>query len=316
MTEEPTGGEAVATAALADTRGDFTQSGNQGAGSGASLDTGNAGQPPAAPNPWDTRPQSWQQDLDKDWTTLPEHVRKYVHTRESQINEGFKRYGMTQKQWDKATEAFKPILAQRPDLDVAEIMQALSHNHLLLTQSQDPAERRALGLALLKQYGVDLEQAQEAAGTTNPDGLTPRQIEQLRQMLSPVLQTVETLSGTHQQQVMASAKTTVDKFFSDPQNKFANEVEGEILDVLKSGATRNLGEAYHLAMLRRPDVYAKFIADKAAGAGGSNSGAAGGLPNLKSNGGAASSAKPATMDDSINSVLAKHYPDYKPRVQE
>lgn len=309
MTEEPTGGEAVATAALAnDNRGDFTQ----GAGAGASLDNGNAGQPAAAA--WDSLPSSWQADYEPDWKGLPEKIRQYVHNRETQVNNGFREYGkmkeqfgMTQKQWDKATEAFKPYLEQNPNLELGDILHGLSRNHIALSTAS-AEQKRELGMALLRQYGIEFDQP--AAKSGDESGLTPRQIAQLNELLNPVLQTVETLHGTHQQQVYQHAASAVDKFFSDPQNKFASEVQEEILAVLKGGGTKDLGEAYHLAMLRKPEVYAKFVADKAANSQGKPSGA-GGLPNLKSNGGAATSAQPATMKDSMNSVLAKAYPGFK-----
>lgn len=307
MTEEPTGNEAVATAALAnDNRGDFTQ----GAGNGTqSLDNGSANQPQASA--WDSLPPTWRAEYADDWKALPPKVREYVYTRESQVNEGFRKYGLTQKQWDRATEAFKPFLSQNPNLELGDILHGLSQNHLALLQAS-PEQKREMGLALLKQYGIDLDQGSQVTAQDGAEaGLSKRQIAELNALLSPVLQTVETLHGTHQQQLYQHAAQAVDKFFSDPQNKFAKEVEAEILEVIKSGATRDLGEAYHLAMLRKPEVHAKFIADKAASHQSSSSAA--GLPNLKSNGAAAPSAKPATMDDSITSVLQKYYPGYKPR---
>lgn len=316
MTEEPTGAEAAATAALAN-GGDGTQGPGNGQGS---LDNGTGGQPAAAE--WDSLPQSWQQDLAPYWKDIPENVRKYAFTREKQMSDGFKAYGMTQKQWDKAIEHFKPYLAEQPDMDVADILQTLAYNHINLLQIKDPVKKKEVFRALAAQYDVDLTEAQAAAAaapgaggakSTNVDemGLTKTQQAQLKEVLGPLFQTVQQLAGNHQQQITQAVQQDVDKFFSDPQNKFANAVAPEILQVLKdTGGKVKLAEAYHLAMLRKPEVYAQFMADKAAGGKGGTP-AVPGLPNLKSSGGAAPPATPATMKDSMDSVLVKAFPGFK-----
>lgn len=310
MTEEPTGSTSV-TPNGGDAFAESASTSNFSSNSPA-LDNGGQNQP--TPVEWDTLPSSWQKDFETDWKGLPERVRQYAHNRERQISEGFRRYGAVANNWNKATESFRPIMEQNPDLDMGELFQTLAHNHFLLTQTNDPGQKRALLTALAQNYGVDFAQA-AAQGAQPPSQsqqdlpLSRSQLAALEKILNPLVQTVQTLHGSHQQQQMTSARQVVDNFFSNPQNKFAGEVEAEILQVIKSGVTKDLGEAYQLALIRKPEVHAKHIAELSKGAVSSS----GTFPNLKSASNAPSSSQTGTIEDTMHAVVQKAFPGWKAR---
>ncbi len=267
---------------------------------------------PATPPPeWENMPKSWKKEMESVWKASTPEVRRYVHEREKQVAEGIGAYKGSADKWSKVTEPFKDILKEYPDADPAEILSALASNHLRMVKST-PEERRQHLNALAKGYGVEFEAAKaaEAAGTApgqSLDGFTPKQLELLEQRFSPILQAARQSSEFVNRQMMEASTKEVDRFFSDPKNEFVNEVANDILDLIKKGQTQSLDEAYELAVLRNPEVKARYLASLASKVAPAPS-TASKLPNVKSSATPKNPAKKATMDDTFAEVLAKHYP--------
>jgi hypothetical protein len=268
-------------------------------------------------NEYDAMPKSWRKEMEAHWKGTSPDVRKYVHEREKQVTEGITRYRSGSDNWTKVMSPFQSILAEYPDVNPAEILSTLATNHLAMVRAT-PAERAQHAIALARGYGVELTAAEaraaaDAAGAAagaaqgNPDGFTPGQLAALQQMLGPVLEPVRKTTEYVNGQLEASATREVDAFFSDPKNEFVNEVANDILQLMQRGKAESLPEAYELAIMRNPEVKAKYLAKLSAATAPAPS-TASNLPNVKSSAAVVNPKKtPKTMDDTMAEVIAKHY---------
>lgn len=261
-------------------------------------------------NEWDNLPKSWKAEMGDGWKTASPEFRKYVYERETQMRDGISSYKSNADNWNKVTEPFKMIREQYPDADPAQILQTIAQNHVNLTQST-PEQKRAHFRALAAGYGVTLQEARQAVenGELPPaqaEGFSPAQIRLLNERFGPVMQDAQTAASFVREQKMTAASTEVDKFFSDPKNEFVNEVADDILSLMKNGRTDTLAEAYEIAVLRNPEVKARYIAGLSVKAAPPVSNASK-LPNVKS---AATprnaTAKPQTIDETIAAVMEKY----------
>jgi len=254
-------------------------------------------------------PKAWRKEMETEWKTASPGVRKYVYEREQQVTEGISRYRAGSESWNKVMTPFQSILAEYPDVNPAEILSTLATNHLAMVRAT-PAERAQHAMALARGYGVELtakEAAQAAAaGAVVADDFSPAQMARLQQMLSPVLAPIARTTEFMNKQLAASAESQVDAFFSDSKNEYVNEVADDILQLMQNGKAESLPEAYELAVMRNPVVKAKYLAKLAASTAPAPSKAET-LPNVKSSSTPPRGAKPGTMDDTMNAVLAKHY---------
>jgi hypothetical protein len=258
---------------------------------------------PAAPaaEPWQAMPKSWKKEMEAHWGTMTPEQRQYVHHREEQAFRGIQQYARGHEAWSKITEPYQEILSQHPDVNPVELMGGLARNHFLLSQGT-PQQKRAMLDAMAQHYGIDLGQPAPAAA---PSPFTPEQTAMLQKLLGPVVQQTQSYAESVRQGRVAEAQKAVDTFFSDPQYEFSGEVGQDMLDLLKKGRATDLPEAYELAVMRNPEVKAKYLAKLASQANGQPKPAA--TLNLKSSTTPARQPKPASMDETMDAIVKKHY---------
>lgn len=261
--------------------------------------------------PWAKLPKAWKKDMEAHWGSLPEPVRQYVHTRETQILDGIKGYARGHDNWNRLVEPYQQILSQNPNIDPVELMSGLARNHLILVNGT-AEQKRTLYKHMAQHYGITQAEAKELAqGATEgtpagapaqpaapADGFTPKQVQALQQMLQPLLQPI-------QQQRLQEVRQTVDAFFSDAKNKYAEEVADDMLSLFQQGRAQTMSEAYEMAVMRNPAIKAKYLADLAEEAQPSGPGPS--TTNVKSSTTPATPAAPGSIDDTMKAVIAKHY---------
>lgn len=286
-------------------------------GSGApGLEGGDPSGGTAAPSPapeWDALPASWSRDVETQWKATPAEVRQWVHRREQDSHRGAMAFKGKAENYDKLHGVWKEYLDQDPNLDVPGVYQTLAANHLALVKAESPEQRRELFLRLAQNYGVDFATAAAAqpSGGQPADGLTPRQRAELKELLNPVFEVVSTQQRNEAAAKHAEATKAVDTFFSDPKNKYVKEVGSLMAQIVQAGQTKDLAEAYELAVMRTPAVKAKYLADLATGTSPSQPGA--GPRNLKSSAEGAPPPTGRTIDDDMNAVAMKAFPGWTPR---
>lgn len=270
---------------------------------------------------WDALPKAWKKEMETQWKGLNPETRKYVHEREEQVTRGISTYKAGAEKWNQVTTPFQAILAQYPDANPADILATIAQNHVMMLQST-PEQRVHHAIALARGYGVELtvKQAQAVAKAatesaegappaqtqTQAEDFSPGQIAALQRMLGPVLAPMREATSHVQAQISKSVQDEVDTFFSNPKNEFAMELGNDILSIMQKGQTKSLPEAYEIALLRNPDVKARYFAKLAKELTPPPSPASK-LPNVKSSATPLSAPKPRTMDDTFAEVLRKHY---------
>ena len=282
-----------------------------------SLDNTPANNQPAASAPaagpgsmtvaeWKSLPKAWKAELAADWESLSPKVQEYIHNREGQVTDGIRRYAQSARAWNDAIEPLAPVLQQNPNVNPVELYRSLAANHLALVQAA-PEARREMFLQMAQHYGVDFAQA--AAGQPGQQAasgdFTPQQLRRLQQMLSPILSPVQEIIKSQQAATLTEMNKAVDAFFSDPQNEFADKVSEQMIEIFKSGQAKDLKTAYELACLRNPDVKPAYLKKQFDAANQTR------LPtvqNVKSSTSSVSPGKPASIDDTFKTVLAKHFP--------
>lgn len=292
-----------------------TPSGDSSDGLPAELPRAVEGSPIEAPagisqSAWDALPKSWKREMENEWKTTPESMRKYVHEREQQVTEGITGYRQGHDSWNRVTQPFQAIMAEYPNANPQEILATLAQNHIQMVRAT-PAERRTHALALARGYGVDFETAAAVvdaqANNQAPQTFSPGQLAELNRIMGPSMQDSRESANFVKQQQSQTATAEVDKFFSDPANAYVNEVAGDILELMKNGRATSLSEAYELAVLRNPEVKARYFTDMATKSAVPPT-LASKLPNVKSSATPKGKAKAGTMDDTIAEVIARNYP--------
>lgn len=304
MTEEETGGGSSGGLPAGGSPG--AQDGGAGGLGSASGDQG--GLTPPASNPWDSVPRSWAQEHHPLWEKTPAEVRQILHKRESDFEKGIGTYRDAAGRWQKLSSVFEPVTRTNPNVDVAGVYETLAQNHLAMLQAA-PEDRRAMFQRMAEFYGVEFAQAaagQQGAQAAAGQAVDPAKIEQM--ITERVQAATQPLHAAEMARRQEALGRTVDAFFSDPKNKYAKDVGPVMLELIKSGQTRDLSMAYEMAILRTPEVKAKYLADLAgSGSGGQGAANAAGDLNVNSSGQGAPAGKPKTMDDTMNAIVRKHF---------
>lgn len=242
-------------------------------------------------------PKAWKKDMEAHWTKLPKEVHDYVYEREADVTRGINQYAEGHKSWNNLLKPYQSLLQQHPNVNPLELMQGLMNSHLELL-SADPGQKRALVSRMAKAYGLDLD-------TVPGDQPNPAQ-DALQRRLASLESRLESTHKQQQEEKLAASMKVVEEFASNPGNKYYKDVENDILRFLKTGAATDLASAYELAIYANPDVRAKVIAEQQSTARPPvNSGKK--FPNLDGNDSALSKPKLGSIDDTINSVVSKHY---------
>lgn len=237
---------------------------------------------PTSPPPYVPRemPKAWKKEMEAHWKGLPKEVHDYVYEREGNVSRGIQSYKDGFDRWTKLTAPFAKQLEEAgPDFDSVGLLTNLLQSHIALSNG-DPAARQAMAQQLLTAYGIDLSSAAPPA------------------VPNEVLQRLSNIENHFETEKKRMALNLVETFFSDPKNKYAKDLQDDILRNVQRGDT--LEAAYESAMWTNPKVRAKLIAEQAGG----------GSPaplNLEGNpSNNAPAPRKGTMDDTIAGIVAKH----------
>lgn len=259
-------------------------------------------------------PKSWKKDMAPLWEKMDPGVREYVYEREANVMRGIQQYSEGYQAWNNLVSPFKPLLEANPDVNPIMLMQGLMATHLqLMNPSAPAAQKQQLVQGLLKEYGITLG-AQEEGGNPSIGAVDPAVLHRLQQTESELAAIKRERQQAEQQRYQDGVKSqlaVVDAFMADPANKYFDEVADNIFHLIKTGAAKDLPEAYALACYANPGVRAKVIADQQATAVPAvdtrKRDKAGKFINLDEAEVKPKAVKPGSIDDTINAVVASHY---------
>lgn len=210
-------------------------------------------------------PKAWKKTMEPLWNELKPELHDYVYSREDDVMKGLQMYQDGHTKWTETITPFKQVLDQHPNVNPVQLMQNVMGNHIRLLQTP-PQERIALAKKLLEGYGIPIE-ALTGQPAQAPDA-TQRELQELRAEVQRLQGGFQTAEQRLQQQAVAEKTKEVEKFFSDPANKYAEELGDNIFQLLKTGAASDLPTAYEMAMWTNPEVRAKVLAEQQAAAAG------------------------------------------------
>lgn len=207
-------------------------------------------------------PKTWRKEAAEQWATLPPTVQQEILKREQDIFrglEGYKADATFGRSLRSAIDPYMPVLQQYgidPAQQVSNLMQA--HHTLALGT---PEQKSAYLLQIAQEYGVDLS------------GLSPEGqpfVDPAVQGLQKQLQAVQSqLAAQHQaatQQRLSAITEEINAFASKPENEHFDAVANDIAALLKSGAAKDLADAYEKAVWAHPVTRAKLMAKQQADA--------------------------------------------------
>lgn len=261
-------------------------------------------------------PKSWKKDMEAHWKTLPREVHDYVYAREADVMRGLQQYQEGHKQWESLLKPYGGVFQQHPDVNPVQLMQNLMNTHLqLLNPSLGAEQKLQMAMNILQGYGIQLPTGTAAPADEN-SALTQLQA-RLDRAEQLARQAAERLTARERAEYDAGVKeweAKIEAFAADSKNKYFDEVGNDILRFIQTGAATTLEAAYELACYSNPVVRAQMLAEQQAAA---KSQAPAGEPpardrngrfvNLNGEPPQRRTARPGTIDQTIDAVIAGHY---------
>jgi len=250
---------------------------------------------PASPtpsNPWDTMPKSWKKDFESKWGTIDPDVRRNIHEREKQALDGIMQYKSAADKWAATMEPYKQWF-DHYKIDPHDAFKRLATSHIILKYGR-PEDRAKWAQQLVQDYGLaDILKgaATDAQTGTAAQPQNNEDIWQIRQQLEAVQRDL------YDRQIKDNM-SAVEKFFADPANKYAAELQEDIQKLFEQGRASTLQEAYETAMWLNPSVRKKLMDEEIAAA---TRPTVKGPPNVKSS--PVAPAPTEEVEDSIEETM-------------
>lgn len=251
-------------------------------------------------------PKTWRPEAAAKFATLPPEVQQEVLKREEDIFKGLESYKADASIGKTLKGIMQPYMQvfQAQGVDPMQQVSGLMRAHVALATGT-PEQKQQFFQHLAKEYGVDLD---VEAPYVDP------QVAGLQKQLADLQ---SRLNGREQQEAndaRSKLQAEIDTFASDPAHQYFDEVANDIAGLLRSGAAKDLKDAYDKAIWANPITRAKeqarLTADaetkaKAEAAERAKQARKATGANVKSSAKAASGTAPlGSIDDTLSVALA------------
>lgn len=203
-------------------------------------------------------PQNWKGAGKVQWDKLPPAIRQ-------EIAEDYSRLNQTSAQLEKLNSAIGPERAQVLAATYGSVEQGLQN----LFAISDMATKNPAGFVLwfAQQRGVNLA---EMVGQHGAQGQQPMQQapDPIQQELAQLRQMVQGFAQQQQQSALNPVIAEINRFASDPAHPYWNDVEPQVVALLKSdrvpgnSPSERLQNAYEMAIWAHPEIRSTLIADQ------------------------------------------------------
>jgi hypothetical protein len=211
-------------------------------------------------------PDSWSPSAKVAFDKLPPEVQQAVAKREDDVAKGFERY-----QRFKPVEKFDEMARQSgTTLDKAlenyvgietRLRQDFPAGITELCQRQG-VHPVALANAILARHGGSPQQG--AAGESDLQQVRDGSLQQAPSVdLAPVMQKISALENFIQQQQNAGVQTEIQRFASNPEHKFFENVKADMGRLINSGQAESLDDAYDMACWANKEIRGLLIKQQA-----------------------------------------------------
>lgn len=216
-----------------------------------------------APQPWDSMPKSWKKDYEPKWGGIDPEVRKNIYEREKQALDGIMQYKSTADKWSKTMEPYKQWF-DHYGIDPHDAFSRLATSHIILKYGK-PEDRARWAQQLIQDYGL-AEILNGSATGQQPGGVSPAQPNQSSEQVWQLQQRLDAVQKQMYDNQLKENMSAVEKFFSDPANEYAADLQEDILKMFEQGRASTLQEAYEQAMWLNPSVRKKLMDKEVAAA--------------------------------------------------
>jgi hypothetical protein len=203
-------------------------------------------------------PSSWTATAKAKWESLDPDIQAEVDKRESDFHRGIEEYkGKAQQadEWEMAVAPYRATingLGVTPQQAVSSLF-AVEHTF----RYGQPEQKIALLGNLVQQYNIDpspLFKQQQDRPYVDPEvAALKREIGEFRQIL-------QGQARMTQQQKVVAMQSELQKFQDDPANEHFEAVRGDMAVLLRSGAAKDLEEAYDRAVWSNPETRQLLLA--------------------------------------------------------
>ena len=197
-------------------------------------------------------PASWSATAKADFEKLAPHIQQEVLKREKDIEQG-------QAQWQSKGERLNrldAVLGPRSDW---LRLRGVSEDQFVgqLVAAHDLLEKDGpSGIAYLaRQYGVDLRQfGQGGPAQAAPQQNMPPVIQQLLSKVQSLESTLTQQRGQANQAAMSQVVSQIEAFKADPKHLYFENVQADMENLLRSGRSQTLEDAYDKAVWANPET--------------------------------------------------------------
>lgn len=250
-------------------------------------------------------PKTWRPEAAAKFATLPPEVQQEVLKREEDIFKGLESYKADASIGKALKGVVQPYLQifQSQGIDPMQQVSGLLRAHVALATGT-PEQKQQFFQHLAKEYGVDLD---VEAPYIDP------QVAGLQKQLSDLQSRLNGREQHEANEARSKLQAEIDTFASDPAHQYFDEVANDIAGLLRSGAAKDLQDAYDKAIWANPITRAKeqarLTADadakaKAEAAERAKQARKATGANVKSSAKAASGTAPlGSIDDTLNAAL-------------
>ena len=250
-------------------------------------------------------PKTWRPEAAAKFATLPPEVQQEVLKREEDIFKGLESYKADASIGKALKGVVQPYMHifQSQGIDPMQQVSGLMRAHVALSTGT-PEQKQQFFQHLAKEYGVDL-------GVEAP--YIDPQVASLQKQLSDLQSRLNGREQHEANEARSKLQAEIDTFASDPAHQYFDEVANDIAGLLRSGAAKDLKDAYDKAIWANPITRAKEQARltaeaeakaKAEAAERAKQARKATGANVKSSAKAASGTAPlGSIDDTLNAAL-------------
>ena len=251
-------------------------------------------------------PKTWRPEAAAKFAALPPEVQQEVLKREEDIFKGLESYKADASIGKALKGVVQPYLQvfQSQGIDPMQQVSGLMRAHVALATGT-PEQKQQFFQHLAKEYGVDLD--------TEAPYVDP-QVAGLQKQLSDLQSRLNGREQHEANEARSKLQAEIDSFASDPAHQYFDEAANDMAGLLRSGAAKDLKDAYDKAIWANPITRAKeqarLTADaeakaKAEAAERAKQARKATGANVKSSAKAASGTAPlGSIDDTLNAALA------------
>jgi hypothetical protein len=228
------------------------------------------GQPPAQKDPLERAPQAWKPEAREYWKDIPPAARAEIVRHEQQVQAAL-RETVQQRQFadsvQKVIEPYRGLIESEGSNVISAIGNMLQTAQALRTAP--PAHKAALVANMVKEFGIDVNQLDQALVGKIPPAEPPEVVavkQQLERELAPVRQWQQQQMMQMQmmeQQKVAEAERGLQEFSRNAE--FINDVRYLMADIIelreRNHIPYSLEEVYKAACQAHPEV-SKVIAQR------------------------------------------------------